>query len=108
MTFEGGIGVGRASAGASKLTFVARGTCTITVLMASTAINVAKTYSCTATGAAVGDFVLVKPRLDLQERNFTVTGAEVAAADTIRFMVGNTGTATPANIDVTFDYLVIR
>lgn len=74
---------------------VQSGTCTLTGAASTNSLAVA-TLACAATGAKVGDVVLVQQ--DAPTVSFPVVGASVTSADSIAVILSNLtgGTATPS------------
>lgn len=106
--FEGGLQIGKTSAGASLFTFAKRGLCTFNPPSLST--DAFTVISCTATGAAVGDFVVgqIRPWNVTDYTQIVIAGSRVTATDTIQFTLQNTGADTVDAGDLSIGYLVLR
>ena len=115
-TFEGGLQVGTTAAGASKITFLARGTCLFD-LPAIAAVGtpivgppVAVTVSCAATGAAVGDslFATLYNYPIGEYKGLLLSSSRVSAADTLEFTFTHGSLAGLDAAPLTVNYLVVR
>lgn len=91
----------------SLLSQVQSGTCTLTGAASTSSLAVA-TLACAATGAKVGDRVIVMQ--DAPTVSFPVVGASVTTADSIAVILSNlTGsTATPSAGSLAVHYILLR
>jgi hypothetical protein len=100
-----GFQVGKTSAGAGLLTFVARGSC---VFDPATLTADSTTYvSCAVPGAEYGDFCAVGRRDGGVAYNLGVISC-TATTDAIYFRVANVSGSSVSAPDQIFDYLVVR
>lgn len=106
--FEGGLQIGKTADGASLFTFAKRGTCTFNP--PSLATDAFTVVSCTATGAAVGDFVIgqIRPWNVTDYTQIVIAGSRVTATDTVQFTLQNTGADTVDAGDLSIGYVVLR
>lgn len=97
----------------SLLNNIVKGTCTLSSVT-SIATSSSGAFTCTATGAQVGDTILItNPDLTTasNSRGFNIVAAGVSATDTIKLIIANQSgvAATPATASTTaIPYINIR
>ena len=105
LTFDGGAQIGTTAAGAALLTFVARGTCTVDP-SSSLGDGAETIVSCTATGAAAGDFVVGVIATTSDVTDVYIKRA-TAFTNSVQFSLGSyTAAQNPGDLEIR--YMVVR